>query len=553
MDPSYNITDPCPNNLQGVPAQLFLTLLNSLMAAKCSLGSSQLYPDDYAPKLMDGDEFDFIVIGAGSAGSMVANKLSENKNWKVLVLEAGEHPSATSDIPSLTFSLQGTAEDWQYKTEFSEKSCLGIEDSICKWPRGKALGGCSSVNYMLYVRGNKRDYDEWAESGNVGWDWESVFPHFKEFERLESEVFSGLYGTNGSLPITRYESGIPVAQTIKEAGRVLGYPSLDEENPVKPLGFLNILNNIENGTRFNAAKAFLGSVKDRENLSVARQSFVKKIIIDEKSGTAKGIEVAIGNRTLKLYAKNEIILSAGAINSPQLLMISGIGPKKHLGELGINVIKDLPVGQNLQDHLIFMGFLVKTNSNAVKPQNPQDATDDIYKYMMYRSGEMSRMGITNLMGFVNTKNDSIYPNIQFHHLLFRPGDTYILRTIYTAMGFNENVTNRMFEYTEKNPVLQPIPTLLRPISKGEILLRSDSPFKTPIIRTGYFTDEKDEDMNELLTGISYVVNSRLMVHGLKNLRVVDASIMPNIVSGNTNAASMMIGHKGGVMIVEDWK
>nr|XP_023022650.1 glucose dehydrogenase [FAD, quinone]-like [Leptinotarsa decemlineata] len=380
---------------------------------------------------------------------------------------------------------------------------------------------------------------------------------------------------------------------------------------------MEAMNTIAGGVRVNSAKAFLASVKYRRNLLVALQSFTKKIIIDKKSRIATGVEVVIENRMLKLYAKKEIIVSAGSINSPQLLMLSGIGPKHHLEELGVDVIEDLPVGKNLQDHMIFMGFTVELNNNALKLKHSLHQIDDIYKYFLNRSGDLARISITNLVGFINTKNDSIYPDIQFHHIIYVPDDRYLLPLLGEAMGFRDEVTQRKQDFNKKYPTLEFIPTLLNPKSNGEIYLRTNDPFEKPMIRSGYFTDIGDEDINVLLGGIRFaekvvesdpfkkhdpkilranlpacdvfqfrsdeywkcalrhlsttlyhqagtckmgplndnssVVDSRLKVHGIKNLRVVDGSIMPKIVSGNTQAPIMMIGHKAGVMITEDWR
>nr|XP_023028863.1 glucose dehydrogenase [FAD, quinone]-like [Leptinotarsa decemlineata] len=357
------------------------------------------------------------------------------------------------------------------------------------------------MNALLYVRGNKRDYDEWARMGNVGWDWETVLHHFKSFERLETEdkQNSGQYGKNGFLPLTRYDSGVPIADTIREAAELHNYQTIPEENPLNPLGYMNIVNSISHGMRANSAKAFLGSVKERSNLLVALQSFVKKVIIDKKSRIAKGVEVAIGSKTLKLYAKKEIIVCAGAVNSPQLLMLSGVGPKKHLEAMGIDVIEHLPVGKNLQDHVVFLGVILTLDQNAIKTQKHLNLIDNIYEYLVHRSGDLAGIALTNLLGFVNTRNDSIYPNIQYHHLLYPPGDTYLLPTVSKAMGYNEDVAKSKSEYNQKHPMLEIVPTLLSPKSKGEILLRTDDPFEKPIIQSGYFTEEEDIDV--LLTGI----------------------------------------------------
>ncbi|XP_028138199.1 glucose dehydrogenase [FAD, quinone] [Diabrotica virgifera virgifera] len=600
-------------NIQGAVGYLFLASMLRLFSLKSNLGNEQHYPEDYGPKLRDGDEFDFIVIGAGSAGSVVANKLSENAGWRVLVLEAGGYPSFLSDIPAFLFSLQGTDEDWQYKTEPSETSCLAFKDGQCRWPRGKVLGGTSTINAMLYMRGDKRDYDHWAELGNVGWDWNSVLEHYKQLENMKYLHASEQYGRDGLLELTKYDSGHPITQAITEANELLGYPVLAEENPERPLGSIIGSMTISEGARENSAKAFLGRIKERVNLYSAIHSYVQKIVIDPETKSAKAVEVKIGEKIVTLKAKKEIILSAGAINSPQVLMLSGLGPKEHLQELGIPVIKNLPVGYNLEDHVIHIGFDVSLKVESLLIPNKLGT---IYKYFRHNEGELAGISMTNLLNFINTKNDSAYPNICYHYFFCPPSDPYLLPEIAKVSGLTDEIFLSKKDAAYSRPFLSLYSTVLNPKSKGRILLRSKDPGEKPLIHAGYFTDQNNEDIEVMLESIRYaeklidtppfkqydaqlvklnlpkcekyeyrsddywkcsirhlsstiyhpvgtckmapkedgssVVDSRLRVHGVKNLRVADASIMPKIVSANTNAPSMMIGHKAAVMIMGEW-
>lgn len=371
---------------------------------------------------------------------------------------------------------------------------------------------------MIYLRGHKRDYDQWAEMGNVGWDWDSVLPHFKALENLQVPQLanSTQYGRDGFQSLSWYDSGKekfrqgiynshsnilvgqPVKEAIKEGGRQLYYSSVLEEDSLNLLGYLESLMIIENGVRMNAAKAFLGKVKDRQNLHVALHSTATKIIIDETTKTAKGVEVKVGEKTLKLFANKEVILSGGVINSPQLLMLSGVGPKAHLDSLGIPVIADLPVGENLQDHTIFVGNLFTLDRDSV---TQEAAVNEIYKYFMHRTGRLSEIFITNLVGFINTKGQVDRPNLQFIHVAFKPNDPYLFGEVLRSFNFEE-VTAKSFWEADLDLVRMTIfPIVVNPKSRGRILLKSKDPMEKPVIYSGYFTDEEDEDLELTLEGI----------------------------------------------------
>lgn len=469
------------------------------------------------------------------------------------------------------------------------------------------MGGCSAINAMLYIRGSRHDFDDWAKMGNKDWDYDSLIPYFHKIENVFNQSENSIYGHDGKVFLKTHDSQHPYKYATQQASHKLGYDMEDHENL---MGFFDVHLNIKNGVRHSASQAYV-SVLTTPNFRLGMNAIVTKIIIDEQTKTATGVEVKIANKTIQLIANKEVIISGGAVNSPQILMNSGIGPKKHLQEMEIDVIKDLPVGQNLQDHAIHLGFVLKMDDDGFKKRN---VFGEILNYFLHRDGVFSSVDMTNFVGFINTKNDTNRPNVQFHHLTYQRNDLYLLPTFIGATNFNEVTSRSLLNYNQKHFLMHIFPTLLKPKSLGRILLRSNNPFDKPIIQANYLKEEEDVEilleairfaeklietkplsdfntellpidipeckglkfrsdeywrcsLRNLLTtvyhpvgtckmGSSYdktsVVDSELKVHGIKHLRVADASVMPTIVSANTNSASMMIGEKASDLIKDDW-
>lgn len=520
-------------------------------------------------------------------------------------------------MPTLFFTLQKTAYDWQY-TAKTKNGCKSYK-SGCLWPRGKMLGGSGAMNAMIYLRSHRRDYDHWQELGNTEWGYENVLKYFKKSEQNTNDQIAqyhnGKYhNQNGLLKVGSYRSNHPMDSAIERcyiaAGAEAGYEYVDDFNSDTLLGYSRVQGTIYNGRRQSTAKAFLIPAKDRPNLHVIKNAQATKIHFD-RNNLATSVDFTYnGEQMMNVKTKKEIIVSGGAISSPQLLLLSGVGPKKHLEQFNIDVKLDLAVGRNLQDHLIVPMFFSFDQS-----ENPlsENILNDTMNLLMYNRGPYTAVGITDLVSFINTVNGSGFPDVETHHFEYAvqsPG----LQLYLNAVGFGENIQAKLFEVNQKKPISMNFVVLLNPTSVGRIKLKSIDPMDKPEIFANYL--DTANDWQTILNGVRYqynqtnskafkkysgsfirvplpkcdqleylsdayfkcyidamtttvyhpvgtakmgpakdkqaVVDSRLRVHGIKNLRVIDASIMPTIVSSNTNAPTIMIGEMGADLIKEDW-
>lgn len=523
--------------------------------------------------------FDYIIIGGGSAGCVLASRLSKNPENNVCLIEAGgSHHSPFVQIPFFTlFTMPWWLKNWHYRTEPQQ----GLNNRCGYQPRGKVLGGSSAINAMIYMRGQQQDYENWVKFGGESWSYDNLLPVYKSLENNQ-QYGEPFHGQSGSLSVVDLRSPNSASLAFVKAGNDCGYPVKQDFNGTSQFGVGLYQVTQKDGARHSTAHAFLDPAKERKNLTIIIKARALKLLMHHK--TCRGVTIRRGFKTDDILAKRHVILAAGAISSPHLLLLSGIGDQRELHKHGIVCYHHLPgVGKNFHDHPDYVHIYRSKHPDLLgfTPGALFDLSKAWLQYRKYKNGLMTT-NYAEAGGFLSTNKDPSRPDIQLHFV------TGIVDNHAHKFKFSRGMSCHV--------------CVLRPKSRGKIGLKSANPFHAPLIDPNFLADDKDIDIllkgfkmsqeimeNKYLTPyrdknyypassdehiitllrnrtdtvyhpvgscrMGYddmaVVDGRLKVHGIQQLTIADASIMPSVISGNTNAPSMVIAEMAARYLLEE--
>ncbi|XP_072932132.1 ecdysone oxidase-like [Epargyreus clarus] len=609
-----DVSGVCPSPTTGYAADTFSAAINYIIAAQC------LIKEDWPPNanVLNHAQFHFIIIGGGSAGCVLANRLSEVPEWNILLLEAGKYPPVEAIIPNMDTGLFLSEYDYQYYTVNNGRTNQASVNGTCYWPRGKMLGGCSEINGKIYIRGNRVDYENWVAAGNPGWSPDIVECYFRKLENLKDKELAKnpyikkFYGQTGPLNISTYDTDNKyreLGEYVLSAWDDIGFKTVPDLNVAGVMGSGITRVTAYKGKRVGTAQAYLNPIRTRKNLKILTEAFVTRILI--KNSQAYGVEVDVKGKKLCVYASLEVILSAGTINSPQLLLVSGIGPEAELKDKNITCVANLlQVGKNLQDHLSVPIFVA---ANKPGESNIHEEYLDDLKYLYNRTGHLAHATYFDVLAFYSRVNNASYPEFESHLQIYWKNSTVLQKYLSTIVGYKKEIVDFLINENRNHALYCFVFNLLHPHSRGTITLKSNNPYDHPLIDANYLKDPKDlqatVDGIKMLTKIVYtryfratnayifrikwpqcdvfemdsdsywkcyalnflltiyhpvgtcrmgpnpadpVVDPRLRVHLIKRLRVIDGSIMPTITSGNTNGPVIMIAERAADLIKEDY-
>uniref|UniRef100_A0A1I8MUI4 Glucose-methanol-choline oxidoreductase N-terminal domain-containing protein n=1 Tax=Musca domestica TaxID=7370 RepID=A0A1I8MUI4_MUSDO len=597
----------------GAVNTLVSLLVEGILTAQCNISNRTLWPEDYAEQALNHGlaGYDFVVIGGGSAGSAVASRLSENSNWSVLLLEAGDDPPQESELPIFSSELLNSKAAYHYTLEANNVSCKAFKNNQCRWSRGNCLGGTGSINGMVYVEGTPENHDLWCSQGSKGWCYDELRQFYTKAKTPQGNSSHPLgYVVLNPANATDMEF-VELVTSAWDELRQNRLTQFGDENYLH-YNFANVT--FANGHRWSTGKSYLGKVRQRPNLKVIKNARVTKLQFDKEHEKLLSVEFVVREkRTMKVQVNKEAILSAGALESPKLLMLSGIGPFSHLRRLNIPLRHNLPVGRNLQDHVVLNLYFKMPPSPSSSGSNDLDG---IYEYLMHGTGPLASFATGQLTAYLKTDKNTTTTSKNMHSYLvaMKKGSFQQLELSAQVSGLKDELKNFLRQQLEHHDIFVVYILLAQPKSRGSIKLKTSSSKDPPIIDAGYLTQTEDKLI--LMSGIEYALNlletssfrerqiellriplpecdgyqfksleywhcfmehfsstgyhfagtikmgakednitcvdPELRVKGVRNLRVADASIMPRVTSHNTNAPTIMIGEKAADMIWKQW-